>query len=123
MEYIGIGIVIAVVIAACIVIYTKFKKREVISSDDLMPVPTTVISGKDELVESHQANEFVEIGDADRDGKVTITDATTIQKYLAGIIDKSMIDLTAADFDQSGDVSIIDATCIQKYLACFVDQQ
>lgn len=28
MEYIGIGIVIAVIIAAGIIIYTKFKKRE-----------------------------------------------------------------------------------------------
>lgn len=38
MEYIGIGIVIAVAIAAAgIIIYTKFKKRESISSNDLVP--------------------------------------------------------------------------------------
>ena len=36
MEYIGIGIVIAVAIAAGIIIYTKFNKREAIPSGDLV---------------------------------------------------------------------------------------
>lgn len=35
MEYIGIGIVIAVAIVAGIIIYTKLKKREDIPSNDL----------------------------------------------------------------------------------------
>lgn len=59
MEYIGIGIVIAVAIAAGIIIYTKLKKREAIPSNDLVSVPSTVISGKDELANVHQANELV----------------------------------------------------------------
>lgn len=59
MEYIGIGIVIAVIITAGIIIYTKFKKHEDIPSDDLVSVPSTVNSGKDELAEIHQANELV----------------------------------------------------------------
>lgn len=54
MEYIGIGIVIAVIIAAGIIIYTKFKKREDIPSGDLVSVPSTVTSGKDELAEINQ---------------------------------------------------------------------
>ena len=59
MEYIGIGIVIAVAIAAGIIIYTKFKKHEGIPSGDLVSAPSTVTSGKDELVEIHHENELV----------------------------------------------------------------
>lgn len=59
MEYIGIGIVIAVAIAAGIIIYTKFKKHEDIPSGDLVSAPSTVTSGKDELVEIHHENELV----------------------------------------------------------------
>ena len=58
MEYIGIGIVIAVAIAAGIIIYTKFNKREAIPSGDLVSVSTTT-GGKDELAEIHQENEFI----------------------------------------------------------------
>lgn len=59
MEYIGIGIVIAVIIAAGIIIYTKFKKRDSTSSNDLVPGASKAISGKDELAEIHQENELV----------------------------------------------------------------
>lgn len=57
MEY--IGIVIAVIIAVGIIIYTKFKKREDISSSDLVSVPSTVTIGKDELAEIHQGTELI----------------------------------------------------------------
>ena len=59
MEYIGIGIVIAVAIAAGIIIYTKFTKCEDIPSGDLVSTPSTVTSGKDELAEIHQENELI----------------------------------------------------------------
>lgn len=59
MEYIGIGIVIAVIIAAGIIIYTKFKKRDSTSSNDLVPGASKAIRGKDELAEIHQENELV----------------------------------------------------------------
>lgn len=59
MEYIGIGIVIAVIIAAGIIIYKKFKKRDSTSSNDLVPGASKAISGKDELAEIHQENELV----------------------------------------------------------------
>lgn len=59
MEYIGIGIVIAVAIAAGIIIYTKFTKCEDIPSGDLVSAPSTVTSGKDELAEIHQENELI----------------------------------------------------------------
>lgn len=59
MEYIGIGIVIAVAITAGIIIYTKFKKREDIPSGDLVSVSSTLTSEKEELVENHQENELI----------------------------------------------------------------
>ena len=59
MEYIGIGIVIAVAIAVGNIIYTKFNKREAIPSGDLVSVSSTVTSGKDELAEIHQENELI----------------------------------------------------------------
>ena len=59
MEYIGIGIVIAVAITAGIIIYTKFTKCEDIPSGDLVSAPSTVTNGKDELAEIHQENELI----------------------------------------------------------------
>ena len=57
------------------------------------------------------------LGDADRDGVVTVIDATTIQKYKASLIDEERIDLSASDVDGDGVVSVMDATRIQKYKA------
>ena len=56
-------------------------------------------------------------GDADGDGKITIRDATVIQKYLAKIIKLTDIQINAADIGKNGYVSIKEATIIQKYLA------
>lgn len=57
------------------------------------------------------------IGDANNDGAVSIEDATTIQKYLASIIDLEEKSYICADTDGNGAVSIEDATTVQKYLA------
>lgn len=57
------------------------------------------------------------IGDANNDGAVSIEDATTIQKYLASIIDLEEKSYICADTDRNGAVSIEDATTVQKYLA------
>ena len=54
------------------------------------------------------------IGDADKDGDLTILDATHIQLYKAELIDESKIDLAVADYDEDGDVTILDATAIQR---------
>ena len=56
------------------------------------------------------------IGDVDGDGCVTIMDATTIQRRLAGLkISKWLSKL--ADFDGDGEITILDATFIQRRLA------
>ncbi len=56
------------------------------------------------------------LGDADGDEKITIHDATTIQRHLASILTDAYNE-KAADVDEDGGVSIIDATYIQRYLA------
>lgn len=57
------------------------------------------------------------MGDADKDGDLTILDATHIQLFKAELIDESGIDLEVSDYDQDGDVTILDATAIQHTLA------
>lgn len=58
------------------------------------------------------------LGDADQNGKISISDATTIQKLVAGLLvfNSEAKDLIP-DADQNGAVNIKDATTIQKYLA------
>ncbi len=53
------------------------------------------------------------IGDANLDGRLTITDATSIQRYLALLDDFNDEQKLNADFDNDGLVSVFDATLIQ----------
>ena len=55
-------------------------------------------------------------GDADGDEKLTITDVTVIQYYLAYLTTLGEEQIKAADFDNDGAISIKDATKIQYYL-------
>lgn len=61
-------------------------------------------------------------GDADLDMKVSIKDATAIQKFLASLCDFSKSSEYCADVDDDGDITIKDATVIQKYVAGIVDE-
>lgn len=56
------------------------------------------------------------IGDADADGKITILDATAIQRTLASLPVASF-DEKAADADEDTKLTILDATAIQRHLA------
>lgn len=55
-------------------------------------------------------------GDADKSGKISIFDATYIQRYLA-LLSNDTFDELAADVDKDGRIAILDATYIQRYLA------
>ena len=61
------------------------------------------------------------IGDANGDGVVNITDATTVQKHIAQLIELEGDCLKAADANGDGTVNIADATQIQKYIAQLID--
>ena len=56
------------------------------------------------------------LGDADMDGKVTISDVTVIQMFTAEILEEAFSE-AAADVNGDGTVNVIDATLIQEYLA------
>ena len=56
------------------------------------------------------------IGDADMDGKVTISDVTVIQMFTAEIPEEAFSE-AAADVNGDGTVNVIDATLIQEFLA------
>lgn len=59
-------------------------------------------------------------GDANGDGRVNILDATTVQRYLAGLYDDphGVINVLGVTSDKDY-VTILDATRIQRYLAGF----
>lgn len=57
------------------------------------------------------------VGDANGDGKVSIADATIIQKHLAKIGEISENNISLADLNGDGKISVADATIIQKKLA------
>lgn len=57
------------------------------------------------------------IGDADGDGKVTIADATLIQRVSIGLEQLSAVRTRTADVNGDDIVSVLDVTCVQRYLA------
>lgn len=63
-----------------------------------------------------------EIGDTDRDGTISITDATAIQFHCADRKKFDNVSKKLADVDGDSTVSILDATYIQKYLAMQIDR-
>ncbi len=56
-------------------------------------------------------------GDVDGDGKITVSDATEVQKYLASLKTLTDEQIQSADVDNSSVISISDATYIQMYVA------
>ena len=91
------------------------------------PVKGFVIKGSTDAASAYAAeNGFsyvkrVVLGDTDGDGKVTILDATAIQRRLADMSTQSFIE-AAADVDGDGKVTILDATAIQRVLAGMTTQ-
>ena len=61
------------------------------------------------------------IGDADLDSRITIKDATIIQKYIAKLVDLVKEQRFLANVDGDTKISIKDVTQIQKYVAGFKD--
>lgn len=56
------------------------------------------------------------LGDVNLDGKVNISDATEIQKYLAGSVEFSEVRKLNADVNDDGNITVTDATAIQKMI-------
>ncbi len=60
------------------------------------------------------------LGDVDFDGSVSVRDASTISKYLVGLVDLTSCQLSTADANGDGQVNISDATHIQKMIVGLV---
>ncbi|MEE1220025.1 MAG: leucine-rich repeat protein [Ruminococcus sp.] len=56
-------------------------------------------------------------GDTDMDGRITVKDSTTIQRYLAELEALNEDSYLLSDVDGNGEVNIVDVTVIQNYLA------
>ena len=82
-------------------------------------------SGTTEIVETTteetQPAKQILIGDTDLNGAITISDATTIQKYCVDQISFNEDQMIAGECDGDGVVGIKDATLIQKYLVDWDD--
>lgn len=68
-------------------------------------------------VEDYYLSSDAFYGDTDNDLKITVKDATSIQKHLAKLIELERKSQLVADVDGNGKLTISDATDIQKYLA------
>lgn len=62
------------------------------------------------------------VGDVDKDGKVSIMDATIIQRHIAQLTSISEERIVCADTDKDGKISIVDATMIQRFIAQLISQ-
>ena len=54
------------------------------------------------------------VGDVNLDGKVSVLDATEIQKYIADLNILSNVQKANADYNQDGKINVLDATEIQR---------
>ena len=57
------------------------------------------------------------VGDTDGDGRVSIIDATNVQRYLCQIASKDQYNIYGCDTNNDGKVNILDVTLIQRKLA------
>ncbi len=60
------------------------------------------------------------LGDIDLDGRLSIRDASTLSKHLAGVIKLTPCQLSIVDVNGDGQIDICDATYIQKIIAGLV---
>lgn len=76
----------------------------------------TVFAGNT-LAESNSNSEGYILGDANGDGYVTISDATSIQMFLVELPVGDDFSAYAADVDGDGEIKLEDAVTIQKWVA------
>lgn len=81
------------------------------------PTETETITATQEATETTAFESEFELGDANRDGKLNIRDATLIQKFIAKIESLDAEQLSLSDYNTDGKVNIKDATLIQKKIA------
>ena len=78
----------------------------------------TVVVGKSSIT---QDVKICKLGDVNMDGKINISDATEIQKGIAGLVSLSDYQNKLADVNKDGKSNVTDATHIQKYIAGIIE--
>lgn len=87
-------------------------------SDDLLDETAEILCFARFVKSNVEPEPQVLYGDVDRDGVITIMDATLVQKLGIGIEEpESELISVLADVNNDGRISITDVTCIQKYIA------
>ena len=81
------------------------------------PITTQPVTQPTTAETTTQPVERILIGDVDFDGKITIDDATSVQKYLAELLNFDSKSILAADTDGIDGINIADATRIMFYAA------
>lgn len=84
--------------------------------DDDVTLPDDGEDGT-ETIPPQPFDEMILVGDSDLSGKITIKDATLIQKQVANLVFLNHKNIFASDADLSGVVNVKDATLVQKHLA------
>lgn len=102
--------------------YGKYNKLQLDISNGEFYINNIEFTG---IKYSEDEKRGVMFGDADENEKITVLDATQIQKFISTASDKYFYINTAdgfpdyqfCDVNSDGRVSILDVTCVQKYIA------
>ena len=90
-------------------------------SESVIARPDGMYSVKAAAPNVQTTREYV-LGDSSGDGRISVNDVTTIQRYLVGIlVDGYEYDMVAMDVNKDGKVDVDDATCVQRHVAEFTD--
>ena len=108
-----------------IVVYKNHEFTEILDAyqngtltDELLDETAEILSFARFVKSNVEPEPQVLYGDVDRDGVITILDATLVQKLGIGIDEpESELISVLADVNNDGRISVIDVTCIQKYIA------
>lgn len=92
--------------------------QPIVTKDGLVKWYTT--NGNEVTMYTVNPYDFKIVGDINGDGKVSVLDATEIQKYLAGTVKFDDGQKAVGDVNGDGVISVTDATVIQKYIVGLV---
>ena len=93
----------------------------VCDSDPVIARPDGMYSVKAAAPNAQTTREYV-LGDSNGDGRISINDATTTQRYLVeNLVDGYEYDMVAMDVNKDGKVDVHDATCVQRRVAEFIE--
>ncbi|MBQ2971184.1 MAG: dockerin type I repeat-containing protein [Ruminococcus sp.] len=82
---------------------------------------TYTLSDEEKPTESQDPEEYL-LGDVDGDGKVSVVDATLVQRHVAKLTTLEATQLLAADTYKDGEITVVDATTIQRFVAKLITE-